>query len=376
MGFEGLPGFKGLRVGLVGPLPPPAGGMANQTRQLAELLRAAQAEVALVQTNAPYPAWVAGWPGVRALWRLLPYLLALWRAAGRSDVFHVMANSGWSWHLFAAPAIWVAHSRGVPVVVNYRGGEAAEFLAKAQKWVACSMRRVATLVVPSRFLQEVFDRHGMPSQVVPNIIDLSRFSPAITTEQTPHQQDAGPHLVVARNLEAIYDNATALRALAQLRATHPHARLTVAGTGPLADELRALAHELGVAPAVTFAGRLDRDAMADLYRQADVCLNPSLADNMPNSVLEALASGVPVVSTRVGGVPFIVQDGVTALLVPPQDPAAMAQAVQRLLAEPQFKSSLVAAGLQEVQRYTWLRVAPLLANVYRQSQHSVQQGQE
>jgi glycosyltransferase involved in cell wall biosynthesis len=116
--------------------------------------------------------------------------------------------------------------------------------------------------------------------------------------------------------------------------------------------------------------------MADLYRQADVCLNPSLADNMPNSVLEALASGVPVVSTRVGGVPFIVQDGVTALLVPPQDPAAMAQAVQRLLAEPQFKSSLVAAGLQEVQRYTWLRVAPLLANVYRQSQHSVQQGQE
>jgi L-malate glycosyltransferase len=372
MGSESASGFVGLRIALVGPLPPPAGGMANQTRQLAELLRAAQAEVALVQTNAPYPAWVAALPGVRAVWRLLPYVLALWRAAGRTDVFHVMANSGWSWHLFAAPAIWVAKSRGVPVVVNYRGGEAAEFLTKAQTVVAWSMRRVTALVVPSQFLQEVFDRHDMPSHVVPNIIDLSRFSPSAA----PRSSDQGPHLVVARNLEAIYDNATALRAFALVRATHPQATLTVAGSGPLAADLKLLANELGVASAVTFAGRLDRDAMANLYRQADVCLNPSLADNMPNSVLEALACGVPVVSTKVGGVPFIVQDGVTALLVPPQDPNAMAQAVQRVLTEPQFRANLINAGLLEVQRYTWLRVAPLLANVYRQSQHSAQQGQQ
>jgi L-malate glycosyltransferase len=371
MGSEGVAALAGMRVGLVGPLPPPAGGMANQTRQLAELLRSAQAEVALVQTNAPYPSWISALPGIRAVWRLFPYVLALWRVAGRSDVFHVMANSGWSWHLFAAPAIWVARSRGVPVVVNYRGGEAAEFLNRARRVVAWSMRRVTALVVPSRFLQEVFDRYGMPSQVVPNIIDLSRFSPAAT----PPAAAQGPHLVVARNLEAIYDNATALRCFAQVRAVHGTARLTVAGSGPLAAELQALARELGVADAVTFAGRLDRDAMAQLYRQADVCLNPSLADNMPNSVLEALASGVPVVSTRVGGVPFIVQDGVTALLVPPQDPHAMAAAVQRLFAEPALKSKLIEAGLLDVQRYTWSRVAPMLATVYRQSQQSIQQGQ-
>ncbi len=371
MVFENAANFVGMRVALVGPLPPPAGGMANQTRQLAELLRSAQAEVALVQTNAPCAAWVSALPGIRAVWRLFPYLLTLWRTAGRSDVFHVMANSGWSWHLFAAPAIWVARSRGVPVVVNYRGGEAAEFLSKAHQVVGWSMRRVTALVVPSQFLQEVFDRNGMPSQVVPNIIDLSRFSPAAAPTVTA----AGPHLVVARNLEAIYDNATALRCFAQVRALHPAATLTVAGSGPLAAELQTLASELGVADAVTFAGRLDRDAMANLYRQASVCLNPSLADNMPNSVLEALASGIPVVSTRVGGVPFIVQDGVTALLVPPQDPTAMAQAVKRLLAEPQFKAKLIEAGLLEVQRYTWARVAPMLAQVYRNSQHSSQQGQ-
>ncbi len=361
--------FAGLRIALVGPLPPPAGGMANQTRQLAELLRAAQAQVRLIQTNSPYPRWAAGLPGLRALVRLMPYLAALWQVAGRSDVFHVMANSGWSWHLFAAPAIWVAHVRGVPVVVNYRGGEAAQFLSRAHRWIAWSMRRVATLVVPSRFLQEVFDAYRMPSTVVPNIIDLSRFTRA---EKSLGLAADKAHLVVARNLEPIYDNATALRAFAQVFQQHAHARLTIAGSGPQEAELRALASSLGVAQAVRFAGRLDRDEMAALYRQADVCINPSLADNMPNSVLEALASGVPVVSTCVGGVPYIVQDGVTALLVPSQDPPAMAAAVLRLLADPALNARLVDAGLAEVQRYTWFRVAPMLAGIYRQLQQHQQ----
>ena len=105
--------------------------------------------------------------------------------------------------------------------------------------------------------------------------------------------------------------------------------------------------------------------MAELYRSASVVLNPSRVDNMPNSVLEALASGVPVVSTRVGGVPFIVQDGITALLVPPGDADAMAAAVLRLLQDTALAQRLAEAGLREVQRYTWDRVAPALAAVYR-----------
>ncbi len=353
-------GLAGLHVGLVGPLPPPAGGMANQTRQLAEMLRDAQASVHLVQSNAPYrPAWAGRLPGLRALARLLPYLAALWRTAGRSDLLHVMANSGWSWHLFVAPAIWVAWLRRVPVVVSYRGGEAAEFMRRSQRVVGWSMRRSARLIVPSGFLQQVFGRHGMAAEVVPNIVNLQRFHPA---ECTP---GAAPHLLVARNLEPIYDNETALRAFAVVRQRFPAARLTIAGTGPEAARLRALAAALGIAAQVHFAGRLERDAMAALLRECTVTLNPSRVDNTPNSVLESLASGVPVVSTRVGGVPFIVEDGVTALLVPVHDPAAMAAAVLRLLDDPALARALAQAGLKEAQRYTWERVAPVLAAVYR-----------
>lgn len=354
-----MTGFAGLRIALVGPLPPPAGGMAMQTRQLAELLAAAQAQVMLVQTNAPYrPAFVAGWPGLRALFRLLPYLAALWRTAGRCDLMHLMANSGWSWHLFAAPAIWIARWRRVPVVVNYRGGEAGTFLARSQRVVRTSMSRAARLIVPSGFLRQVFGLHGMAADVVPNIVDLVRFRPA---ESVPA---GAPHLLVARNLEPIYDNATALRAFAQVLRVHPDARLTLAGTGPEAAMLQALAQELGIAAQVDFVGRVDREAMAGLLRRSRVAINPSLVDNMPNSVLEALASGVPVVSTRVGGVPFIVEDGVSALLVPPQDPAAMADALLRLLGDEGLAGRLRSAGLEEARRYSWERVAPLLAAVY------------
>jgi len=355
--------FQGLSLTIVGPLPPPAGGMANQTRQLAELLAAEGARVQLVQTNAPYrPAWVGRLPVVRAGFRLVPYLYRLWRAAGSSRLFHVMANSGWSWHLFSAPAIAIASLRAVPVVVNYRGGEAEAFLERSYRTVRMTLSRAAVVAVPSGFLRDVFARFGVATVIVPNVVDLARFSPRATGSRP-----GSAHLVVTRNLEAIYDNATAVRALAIVRQQVSDARLTIAGTGPELDALRALAGELGVAGAVAFVGRLERDAVAALYREADVALNPSTVDNMPNSVLEALASGVPVVSTDVGGVPHIVRDGASALLVPPRDPQAMAAAVLRLLDDGAEAQRLAAAGLELIRNFSWPRVAPTLAAVYTQA---------
>lgn len=348
-----------LRIVLVGPIPPPYGGMANQTQQLAELLRSEGQSVTLVPSNAPYsPCWVAGVPGLRAVFRLFPYLLRLWREIGSSQLVHVMANSGWSWHLFAAPAIRIAALRRVPVIVNYRGGEAESFLSTSARSVHRTMRKAAALIVPSGFLKATFERFDMSAAIVPNIVDLRRFS-----SPQPHRTNRR-RLLVARNLEPIYDNESAIRALAIVRQTHPEATLTIAGSGPLAETLQSLVNTLGLTESVVFTGRLDRDAMADAYRDADIALNPSLVDNMPNSVLEALASGVPVVSTRVGGVPYIVKDEETALLVPPKSPETMAAAIVRLMDDAALAQRLVDNGLSEVQAYTWPRVWPVLAATY------------
>jgi phenylacetate-CoA ligase len=361
-GQQAADGLHPLHIALVGPLPPPAGGIANQTVQLAALLRASGAEVELLQVNPPWPSWIAPVRGARAAVRLLPYLWRLWKVAGRVHLLHVMANSGWSWHLFAAPAIWIGRLRGKGVVVNYRGGEAQAFLARSAGLVRFSLRRADAVIVPSGFLAEVFDRHGIVVQIVPNIVDLARFQPC---REGPGKAAGGAAILVARHLEPLYDNASALRAFALVRRALPHASLTLCGEGPDLARLRTLADDLDLRDAVCFAGKTEHAVMAGLYRQADLVLNPSLADNMPNSVLEAWSSGVPVVSTDVGGIPYLMTHDVNGLLVPPGDVCAMAQAMLSLLRDERKAGRLIIEGLLQAQRYSWERVAPLLMAQYR-----------
>ena len=353
---------NGFRIGLVGPLPPSSGGITNQTRQLAYLLRQEGVEVEIVQVNAPYrPQWIRSVRGIRALFRLIPYMMQLWRTAGRVQIFHVMANSGWAWHFFAAPAIWIGKLRRVPMVVNYRGGNAEEFFARSFFWIKPTMRLVDRLIVPSGFLQQIFARFGLTAEVVPNVIDLERFA-RDSAKRTTYTN--APHIIVTRNLEPIYDIGTALRSLAIVKNTWPDVRMTIAGSGPEANALVALTQELGLTNNVTFTGRLDNEHIALVYQQADVFVNPSLVDNMPISILEALASSVPVVTTDVGGIPFLVEHDRTAMLVPPCDASAMALALLDLLSNRLKADRLANAGRDYVQRYTWRNVRERLLDIY------------
>ena len=343
---------KRLSVGLVGPLPPPAGGMAVQCQQLRGLLEAENIAVTLVQTNADYrPAWIRHLRVVRSVFRLLPYLRDLWRMAGAVDLIHVMANSGWAWHLFAAPAVWIGRWRRVPVIVNYRGGDAQSFLRRAPRWVRSTLLAADARITPSEFLREVFAGCGIPAEVIPNVIDLSLFHP-----RHVRRTESGAHIVVTRNLEGIYDVGNAIRAFALVSARAESARLTIAGEGPELSRLQQIASELGVAEKVRFAGRLDRAAIAELYRDADLMLNPSTVDNMPNAILEAYASGVPVVTTDAGGIPYIARHEQTALLVPVRDPHAMANAACAVLEDRALAQALLTQGLAEARRYTWSEV--------------------
>ena len=346
---------------VVGPLPPPSGGMANQCEQLVRLLRADGFDVELVRTNAPYrPAWVGHLPVLRAGFRLLPYLLELWLAAGRASVMHVLANSGWAWHLLAAPAMVIARLRGTPVIINYRGGNADTFFAGAPRNVLNMLAGAALRVTPSAFLQRVFSRYGLTAEVIPNIVDLSRFIPS-----PPRCFGDAPHLVVTRNLEAIYDIPTAMRAFARVKPSFPGARLTVAGTGPELGRLQQLTVELGLQDSVCFAGRIDNADIPALYSSADCLINPSTVDNMPISILEAFASGVPVVSTSAGGIPGLVEQGVNGLLVPIADHEAMSREVLRVLQDAGLAMALKQAGLAQARKYSWPQVRGQWLDAYR-----------
>ena len=351
------------RICIVGPLPPPSGGMANQCEQLVRLLGRDGIKVELVRNNAPVrPAWVGRVPMLRALFRLVPYALSLWRAAGRSQVMHIFANSGWAWHLFAAPALLAARLRGTAVIVNYRGGYADSFLASAPGHVLRSLQRATLHVTPSPFLQRVFAKHGLQAEVVPNIIDLTRFEPV-----PPRDFGSAPRIVVARNLEPIYDIATAIQALLLVRARFAEATLTVAGSGPELQRLQALVTKLGLNGAVSFTGRVENAAMPQLYAMADCVVNPSTVDNMPISLLEAFASGLPVVSTNAGGIPDMLAHDVSGLLVPVGDAQAMGREVCRVLQDRALATRLAAAGRTEAEKYAWPRVKAQWLSAYRRA---------
>ncbi len=351
------------KVTIVGPLAPPAGGMANQTKKLAEFLRSENITVDVIRTNPDYkPTFIGKLPMIRALFRLVSYKLTLIQRLKNTDVIHIMANSGWSWHLFAAPAIVLGRFYNKPVIVNYRGGYAADFFSKSWFWVNLTLKRAQNIVVPSIFLHEVFDDFGKTSVVIPNVLDKDIFF-----QEHRKKTDNAPHLIVTRNLEAIYDVATTVKAFALVIKEFPKARLSIAGTGPEKQALTKLITELELNESIYFTGRLGAEEMAKLYQQADIMLNASTVDNTPNSIIEALACGTPVVSTNAGGIPKLVKHQHDALLVNIADHQAMAVSAVEILKNPTLQQSLVDNGLQTIKKFYWSNVWLKLKACYDES---------
>ncbi len=351
----------GLSIGFVGPLPPPPGGMSNQTRQLADSLGAEGIDVRIAATNAPYrPAWIGKVRGVRGIVRLVPFRRALRALAGNVSVMHVMSNSGWAWFLCAAPAVDAGVRRGIPVIVHYHGGLAREFLAKSAARVVPKLRRASAVVVPSRFLQEVFGEYGVESHVIPNGVNLDLFR--LGPERV--QDGRGVSIVITRNLEAVYGIDTAIRAAAILRNEFPDLVVSIAGAGPHRAALEKLTADLRLENVIRFTGRLAPAEIAALYAQADIVLNPSRVDNTPTSLLEAAASGVPIVSTNVGGVPYMVEHERTAWLVPPDAPEAMAHAVVQVLRDLGLRRRLRENGVELANSCSWPTVKQQWLKLY------------
>jgi len=349
-------------VTIVGPLAPPAGGMANQTKKLAEFLSQEGLKVNIIRVNPPYSnKFIGKIPIVRAVFRLISYIRALRAQIKQTDVIHILANSGWSWHLFAAPALYFAHQANKPIILNYRGGYAREFFNASWRKVNWTLRYAHCVVVPSLFLKEVFADFDKKAEIVPNVLDINVFN---TESRTLNSH---PHIIVTRNLEDIYDVATAIKAFDKVRSTYPDATMSIAGTGPERGALTALVNECQLESHVTFVGRLAPEKMANLYKSADVMLNASIVDNTPNSIIEALACGTPVVTTNVGGIPKLVTDEHDALLVSPRSVDDMAQKTLDILQTPALKGSLIEQGVKTVQQFYWANVWQKLSSIYQQA---------
>lgn len=277
----------------------------------------------------------------------------LWRA----DIVHVFSASYASFLLAPLPAVLIAKLLNRPVILNYHSGEAPDHLRRSPVARFVLTRCVDRVVVPSAFLRNVFGSFGITASVVPNTVDLKRFAFRM-------RGPLRPRILSTRNFEPLYNVACTLRAFARVQARYPEASLTLVGAGSEEQALRTLAEDLGLRH-VTFAGLVASSEVHRYYADADLYVQSPAIDNMPLSVLEAFASGLPVVATRVGGVPAILTDGVHGVLVPPDDDSALATQVIRLLEHPPYARQLAAAARTTCAAYQWSAVRPQWLAAYR-----------
>jgi glycosyltransferase involved in cell wall biosynthesis len=346
------------RVALVAASLDILGGHGIEAALLREGLEADGYDVSFLPVNPRFPrslAWLRRVPCARTVLNELLYAPTL-AALRDADVVHVFSASYWSFLLAAAPPMLAARALGKRVVLHYHSGEAEDHLARWGLWVHPWLRLAHAIVVPSVYLQDVFARHGHRAQVIPNVVDLARFR---YRERLP----SGPRLLSTRNLESHYGVDTVLKAFSLLKAQHPEASLTVAGSGSQASALHRLARELGLED-VRFVGRVEPEAMPGLCDACDVFVNASVVDNQPVSILEAFAAGLPVATTPTGGIAEMVRHAETGLLVAPRDPLALARAVARLLEQPEHARDMARRARQEVEAYTWPRVRKAWADAY------------
>jgi glycosyltransferase involved in cell wall biosynthesis len=343
--------------------PPDVGGPASHAPELAGWLarRGHRVEVVTTAVAAPprasYPVhWVSRRlpAGIR---HVAVSLAVAWRArradvvyatsmVGRASVGAALVRRPIVVKITSDPAFERARRRGLVggATADFQeggGGPLATGLRLVRNW---SVRRAAAVICPSEFIGQLAARWRGEER---GVIVLPNPAPDRAEAAAVELPAPRPALVFAGRLTAAKNLDVAVEAVERL----PDVSLVVVGDGEERAPLERAAGRAGVADRVRFLGARPRSEVLGLLAAADVAVLPSAWENFPHAAVEALAMGTPVVATRVGGVPEIVQDGVNGLLVEPGDATAFGAAVERLLADDELRERFRRAAAPSVERF-------------------------
>lgn len=269
--------------------------------------------------------------------------LPLLMARGGFDIVHA-----WLFHANILARMFKPLTHGARVITSERGVERNKSAWRV--WVDRTTSPMADLVMTNaNAIREVLlTREKLDPRrirVIENGVDLSRFTPP------PEPPSGPPRLICVARLDPIKAHKDLLTALKHLLPRWPDLSLDLVGAGPMKQPLEQQAHALGIVDRVRFLG--GRTDVPQLLQAAHMFVLTSLSEGMPGSILEAMATALPVVATRVGGVPEIVDHERTGMLVPPGDPPALAVALGKLLSDPAKAREMGLAGLARAkERFT------------------------
>jgi glycosyltransferase involved in cell wall biosynthesis len=320
-----------------------AGYVSTQGLILADLLREAGYEVIAVSAI------------LNRFLRLADIIWTIIRRRREIDLLVIQTFGGPSF-VIEDVVSYLGRRFGHRIIMHLHGGAMPEFMARYPQWTRRVLSRADLLVTPSEFLARAVKPYA--ARIIPNVIDLSDYP-------YRQRQKINPRLFWMRCFHPIYNPAMAVRALSRLRSAFPLAELVLAGQDEgMEAGIRRLAQTVGLNGAVRFPGFLNRAEKAQEGDAADIFINTSHVDNMPVTIVEACAMGLPVITTDVGGIKDLLIDGETGLLVPDNDDEAMCKAITRLLNDPALAGRLSNNGRRLAERSSWQQIRPQWEQVF------------
>ena len=241
---------------------------------------------------------------------------------------------------------------GKPTVITFRSEIKAQGLGYRfiRPLIAVGLRFSTAVVCQSHeardALSALFPKCQSKIHVIPNWI---RLDDSELLAPRNDQQNNPLRITFIGWLEPIKDVGTILRALAILHQTSPNWQLSICGLGSEKESLEQLTRDLKIESQVEFLGWIDDDQKASILKRTDVFVMASLSEGMPNSIIEAMRFGIPVVATNVGGIPTLITPGVNGYLFDPRNESKLAEHLRTLLADPELQSTIGKANFAKIQ---------------------------
>lgn len=279
------------------------------------------------------------------IFRLLAMCFTLIRHRKTTDVVLIdtFSTSNFYYALITSQLARILSLKYIPVL---HGGNLPNRLKNSEVLATLIFKYAFQNVSPSRYLASEFKKYNFESVYIPNTIPIAEISFKLRTVLEPK-------LLWVRAFDKIYNPSMAIKVLAILKTTHKSASLCLVGPdkdGSL-NNVKYLAKQLGVDGSVTFTGVLPKEQWHQMSVNYDIFINTTNIDNMPVSVVEAMALGLPIVSTDAGGLPNLMENGVDGLLIPVNDENKMAEAIITLLNNPEKAVELAKNAREKVEKF-------------------------
>lgn len=251
---------------------------------------------------------------------------------------------------YAAVIALLSYLSNIKYIPILHGGKLPERLDASPTISKKIFTNSAINVAPSEYICKAFRERGYANTVViHNFIDETKY------RATRRKKIVVPKLLWVRSFSPIYNPIMALMLLKELKKKYPDATLLMVGGCNGGKEclnmVQSKAEELGLASSVEFTGKLSKNEWHARSEECNIFINTTNADNQPVSVIEAMALGLPVISTNVGGIPYIITNEVDGMLVEPNDVKAMAECVNKLINDVAFLNDVTDMSIKRVQSF-------------------------